>query len=393
MIDKKTLILTLIFSLYSVNTIASWLGDTFIDPSDGQLDMSNWLLEKQGFMPVPIIITEPAIGYGGGLALVYFHDKLGAKKGEPPSISALAAATTENGTWFIGGGHMGIWANDKIRYTGGLGTGLIKMEYYGLSGVEGRSKNYAINFETEAVFLLQEIQFRLFDSNFFAGASYVFVDTQNTFKLSTNDLSTNNSSSSNSSPNRQGSLLPSANFDSRSAALSLQLNYDSRDNLFTPNNGIAAELKAMDFNTRWGSDQNYSRYNATFLNYTPIYDKFVLGLRAAAKAVEGNAPFYAYPFIDMRGVKSMQFQGDKTLLGEAELRWTFMPRWTLVGFGGAGKAFNDGNKSNSDLIYTKGAGIRYLIASKLGLQMGLDIAKGPDNTAFYIQFGSSWVMK
>ncbi len=388
MVDKQALILTLIFSLYSINTEASWLADTFIDPSDGQLDMSNWLLEKQGFLPVPIIITEPAIGYGAGAALVYFHDKLGAKKGEPPSISALAAATTENGTWFVGGGHMGIWANDNIRYTGGLGTGLIKMEYYGLSGVEGRSKNYAINFETEAVFLLQEIQFRLFDSNFFAGASYVFIDTKNTFKLSANDLSP-----SGQSPIKQSSLLPSINFDSRSAALSLQLNYDSRDNLFTPTKGIAAELKAMDFNSRWGSDQNYRKYNVTFLNYTPINDEFVLGLRASAKAIEGDSPFYAYPFIDMRGVKSMQFQGDQTLLGEAELRWTFMPRWTLVGFGGAGKAFNDGNKSNSDIIYTKGVGIRYLIASKLGLQMGLDIAQGPDDTALYIQFGSSWVMK
>ncbi len=345
--------------------------------------MSNWLLEKQGFLPVPIIITEPAIGYGGGAALVYFHDKLDAKKGEPPSISALAAATTENGTWFVGGGHMGIWANDNIRYTGGLGTGLIKMEYYGLSGVEGRAKNYAINFETEAVFLLQEIQFRLFNSNFFAGLSYVFVDTQNTFKLAVNDLS----------PNGQDPLLPGINFDSRSAALSLQLNYDSRDNLFTPTKGIAAELKAMDFNTHWGSDQNYRKYNATFLNYTPFYDKFVLGLRASAKAVKGDAPFYAYPFIDMRGIKSMQFQGDQTLLGEVELRWTFTPRWTLVGFGGAGKAFNNGKKADSDLIYTKGAGIRYLIASKLGLQMGLDIAKGPSDTAFYIQFGSAWVMK
>ena len=89
----------------------------------------------------------------------------------------------------------------------------------------------------------------------------------------------------------------------------------------------------------------------------------------------------------------MQYQGDKTLLGEAELRWSFTPRWALVGFGGAGKAYNDGKKGDTDIIHSKGLGIRYLIASKLGLQMGLDIAKGPDDTAFYIQFGSSWALK
>jgi len=128
---------------------AGWLGDTFIDPSDGYLDMSNWLLEKKGFFPVPIVISEPAIGYGGGLAAVYFHDKVGEKKGSPPSVSALVGATTENGTWFVGGGHLGIWADDNIRYTGGLGKGLVKMKYYGLSGLNGRKRSKGIHFETE----------------------------------------------------------------------------------------------------------------------------------------------------------------------------------------------------------------------------------------------------
>ena len=88
---------------------AGWLKDTFLDPSDGQLDLSHWLLEKEGLLPVPVIITEPAIGYGGGMAAIYFHDKIGAKKGAPPSVSAIVGAATENGTWFVGGGHMGIW--------------------------------------------------------------------------------------------------------------------------------------------------------------------------------------------------------------------------------------------------------------------------------------------
>jgi len=187
--------------------------------------------------------------------------------------------------------------------------------------------------------------------------------------------------------------LPGVNFDSRSAALSLIVNYDSRDNLFTPSSGINAELKLMDFNKNWGGDDNFSRYKASVLSYTPINDKLVLGLRADAETIDGDAPFYAYPFIDMRGIKSMRYQGDKTLLGEIELRWEFIPRWSLVGFGGAGKAYNDSQKGDSDTVYSKGLGMRYLIAKKLGLQMGVDIAKGPEDTAFYIQFGSSWSLK
>jgi len=374
----SNLLASLLLLLISIPCLAGSFSDAFIDPSDGYLDMSNWLLNKKGLLPVPVIITEPAIGYGGGLAVVYFHDKLGAQKGIPPSVSALVGAATENGTWFVGGGHMGIWAQDNIRYTGGLGAGVVKMDYYGLSGFDGRGKNQGVHFETEAQFMMHELQFRLWDSNFFAGIGYTLIDTKNAFKLS---------------PETPTPGLPGVKFDSRSAALSLMLNYDSRDNMFTPSKGIAAEIKVMSFNDAWGSDQNFEKYSALFTYYTKLNKKLVLGLRGSAKSIDGDAPFYAYPYIDMRGIKAMQYQGDKTLLGEAELRWSFTPRWALVGFGGAGKAYNEGKKGNTDIIYSKGVGMRYLIASKLGLQMGIDIAQGPDDTAFYIQFGSSWALK
>ena len=335
------------------------------------------MLERQGLLPVPIIITEPAIGYGGGLAMVYFHEKLAKQKGIPPSVSAVVAGATENGTWFGGAGHMGIWANDTVRYTGGIGKGLIKMEYFGRPGTLSNDSK-GIKFETEALFLLQEIKLRLQETDFFIGAAYTFLDTSNTFELSSDTIVPD---------------IPGVNFDSRSAAVSLLLSYDNRDNMFTPAKGIAAELKAMSFNEAWGGDQNFSRYSLSALYYTPLNDQLVLGLRADAKFLNGDAPFYAYPFIDMRGIKAMQYQGDKALLGEIELNWAFTPRWTLVGFVGLGKAYNTDLNTDSGNIYAKGVGIRYLIAKKLGLKMGLDVAKGPVDTAFYIQFGSSWALK
>ena len=42
----------------------------FKDPEDGAFDMAQFLLSKHGFLVVPIVITEPAIGYGGGVSLV-----------------------------------------------------------------------------------------------------------------------------------------------------------------------------------------------------------------------------------------------------------------------------------------------------------------------------------
>ena len=86
MYNNKTLILCrLIFSLIIASALvaqpaaAGWFADTMTDPLDGKIDSSKFLAEEKGFLPVPIIITEPAVGYGLGIAGVFFHDPLAGK--------------------------------------------------------------------------------------------------------------------------------------------------------------------------------------------------------------------------------------------------------------------------------------------------------------------------
>ncbi|WP_419617263.1 hypothetical protein [Thiolapillus sp.] len=151
----------------------------------------------------------------------------------PPSVSVVAAGGTEKGTWFVGGGHLGIWREDTIRYTGGAGYADVVMDYYGFNGGLGK---HPVRFESTAFGLMQELQFRLGESHFFAGISYRLVDTQNKFDL--------------------GSVLPipgipALKFDSRSAGVSLSLNYDDRDNMFTPSDGLYAELKLGNYGSAW----------------------------------------------------------------------------------------------------------------------------------------------
>ena len=45
----------------------------FTDSIDQAFDISGFLSTRIGFMPMPMIITEPAVGYGGGLVMVFFH--------------------------------------------------------------------------------------------------------------------------------------------------------------------------------------------------------------------------------------------------------------------------------------------------------------------------------
>lgn len=82
MIDMKK-VLKIIVSLYlfvlAITVQAASMMDGFTDPEDGMFDVSHWLAEKKGFFPVPIIITEPAVGYGLGAALVFLHDPLAGR--------------------------------------------------------------------------------------------------------------------------------------------------------------------------------------------------------------------------------------------------------------------------------------------------------------------------
>ncbi len=77
---------------------------------------------------------------------------------------------------------------------------------------------------------------------------------------------------------------------------------------------------------------------------------------------------------------------------ETEARWQFYKRFSLVGFAGAGVAWNDFESlDNTQTVLTGGTGFRYEIARRYGLHMGLDVAFGPDNPVIYVVFGSAWL--
>ena len=140
-------------------------------------------------------------------------------------------------------------------------------------------------------------------------------------------------------------------------------------------------------------DFTFQKYKASGLLYWDPHPKLVLGWRFDGRFANGDTPFYALPYIDLRGIAALRYQGEDVLVTEAEARWNFHGRWSLVGFTGIGKAenaFGDLFGSGDDLRHTYGAGARYLIARRLGMQAGFDVARGPEETAFYLQFGGAW---
>jgi hypothetical protein len=380
----KTVVSSFLLMAAAVAQAASMM-DGFTDPEDGMFDVSHWLAEKKGFFPVPIIVTEPAVGYGAGAALVFLHDPLAGRvpDGEtfdpqstdaegkliPPSVSALFGMYTENDTWMAGGAHMGVWKNDNIRYTGALATGSINIKFYR----NILDQDLTVDTTIEPDILYQGLKFRLAGSKFFAGASYLLMDTSNKIGFTSIDPSFKNSS--------------------RDAAIIFSLEYDSRNTIFTPTDGISSSIEATLFSEAVGSDTDFEKYKAKIYYFTPLSKTFVLGLRGDIQTISGSdrdIPFYMYPFVSLRGIPVMRYQGETVGVAEAELGWNLTSRWSVLGFAGAGRTTSIADNDKITTVYSKGVGLRYFIARRFGAHVGFDIARGPEDTAFYLQFGHAW---
>jgi hypothetical protein len=93
----------------------------------------------------------------------------------------------------------------------------------------------------------------------------------------------------------------------------------------------------------------------------------------------------------LRGLPAAQYQGQQVLTFETEHRFDITRRWSVVGFVGTGRSFSSYKYlEDNNWYWAGGAGFRYLLARLFKLRMGVDIARGPDQFAYYIVFGHYW---
>src|SRR4051812_15849985 len=84
---------------------------------DGWPDMSAFLDEKYGFLPIAMPITEPAVGYGavGGLAFLSKSFGDAAKGLGRPNITFVGGMGTSNGSWGAFGIDSRYWLEDHLQ--------------------------------------------------------------------------------------------------------------------------------------------------------------------------------------------------------------------------------------------------------------------------------------
>lgn len=369
------------FFLLSIPTVTAQKQHISLrDSIDGAVDLSDYIIYAHGFIVVPTLITEPALGGIGGAVLPIFlkkHDPVidanGKKRFIDPDITGAMGMYTGNKSWVAGAFRAGSFIKSRIMYRVGAGYGDVNMSFYE-NLPSGKDKEIDLNFKSFVFYSRVMKQFR--NGKWSAGPQYFLLDS----KINFPDL------------NNLPVFANAKDINSTVSQLGAALQFDGRDNIFTPDKGIRLQSDFFWSDKAIGSDYQAWRLNLSAIGYYPLTKKLIGGLRLEGEQAFGSPPFYLRPGINLRGIPAARYQGKTSIVTEGELRWDLYRRWSLMGYGGVASAFNDWDKAFAKpVVYSYGTGFRYLLARKFKLRMGIDVAKGNEDWAYYVVFGSNWL--
>ena len=149
---------------------------------------------------------------------------------------------------------------------------------------------------------------RLGESDNFVGARWIYLDLDTRFDASRPEPEP---------------VLAAGGRAVKSSGLGLSFEHDSRDNFFTPSSGWNAYLESMFYSPDIGSDNKYQTYRPTPFPTFHWPRNSCLGVRASRRP---------------------EYQDENAGVVEAELRWNVTPRWALIGFLGAGRAWGSSTR-------------------------------------------------
>lgn len=346
------------------------------DPKDGWFDVSDFLARPHGFLPLVIPITEPALGYGAVVAAAFLdpREEAGHEGWVRPNMTVVGGMLTEDGSDGLFAANSSLWDDGDLQTLIGVTSLGLELDFYGLGQSTPESSGLGYRLGIQGGFA--EVRRRMGSSKLWGGLRFAYARTEAELDEDTAGL--------------EG--IDAEVSDITVAGPSVMLRYDTLDNPMTPTRGWLSDTYGTFFDDAFGGSRDFQLFQQVLIGHHPLAEDWFLGARVQYAASFGDTPFFARPYIDLRGVPALRYQGEQAMSGELEARWQFHSRWSAVGFGGLGVAWSDeeGEQRDED-AWSLGTGFRYKIASAFGLHMGLDVAWGPEDAAVYVQFGNSWM--
>jgi len=362
------------------------------DTLDHKLDFSRYLIDMHGFIPWPSIISEPAVGnFGIALALVFISPKESEKAKQNftfPDITGVAGMWTLNNSWGVAAIRQGSFPKIGMRYKLVLGYAPLNVEFYRTFNNPQTQKETTKSFlfNLKSLFTTVEASENIWKNKIFVGLNYTFATTQVKVDLKIGDTLRRIIEYF-----QLDTLFEKKEIRSNIGYAGLFAEWDNRNSIFTPDKGVRFRATGSLARNWLGSGKDYQQLDIyTNIFFQPV-KPWVCGFMAEWNMMSDKAPFYVLPYLTMRGLPAAQYQGQQALQFETEQRFDIVPRWSVVGFVGTGRTFSTSSYlEDKSWYWAGGVGFRYLIARLFKLRMGVDIARGPDQFAYYIVFGHYW---
>lgn len=310
----------------------------------------------------PLVSSDPKISTSAGAMVGYMH---AFDEASPPSIFAAAGTYSTTDSWVAGIFAKTHFSEDRHRITAGVFTGLIRNDYDDFLGT-GLS---AQTTDDLAVYALRYVT-RVY-GDWYVGPQW----TSANYVISGSDA-------------LSGEIIETiglTGFDSNGLGLLVQ--YDSRDNQYSPSSGQAFEAHNVAFREALGGDVSFDAYSADYQYYHLHGKGHVLALHANGRWTH-DAPPGGYSSVDLRGYTRGQYLAPYMTLAEVEERLALTKKWGLAAFAGLAVLYGDDvDNSENQLFPALGGGARYKLNDE-GLIVRAELAVGKDdNWGFYLQFG------
>lgn len=354
------------------NFLSRYIGRLINDTTDSS--------EPQ-FLIYPTLAYSPETSWEIGLSSLYVYHARRDTSNRLSELNAFTFVTLENqyGLWFD---HANYTDRNKWFFLGRIRYQSFPLLYYGI-GPDSPS-DYLARVDANQLQVRERVLREVYN-NFYVG---VQLDFQR--------LSSVQFESPSNGPVRE----PLGSEGSDNLGLGIGVVYDTRHNVLNVRDGFFSELAFIQYEDSWGSDYSFSSVISDNRIYKSVNSRDVLAFQLLGEFNFGEVPFNQLALMGgeslMRGYYLGRYRDKNQLASQLEYRFLPLPlgfsnRIGAAVFGGAGTVFNNQEgPSFNDMVFSAGAGLRFLLFPKRDIYTRLDVAFTKEGPGVYIFIGEAF---
>lgn len=339
--------------------------------------------DKAQFLWYPTVAYAPETRWELGFSTLMVYYAKGDVRNRLSEVNGFSFYTFENqyGFWFD---HALYSHQDKYFFLGKIRIQSFPLLYHGIG--HNTPGDYAARVDANQITIRERV-LRKVVKNFFIG-----LETE------LNRISRVNFKPSSSTTQLD---LPLGSQGSSNLGVGFGVVYDNRHNVLNVRNGTFAEAAFMRYHKRMLSDFDFTTFLTDFRIFRPIAGKnVVFAAQAFSQFNFGDVPFNQLSLLGgeslMRGYYLGRFRDRKQVATQVEIRFLPLPlrftkRLGAAIFGGAGNVFSSFDQfSTKQMIWSGGAGLRFLVFPKKDVYTRFDVAFTREKPGFYFFIGEAF---